>query len=371
MFEEIGQVIEQGVLNSIQQTAKNSQAIKYRKKLIEIREELQQYYQVLKVNKGNKTRWKTILKDNVYDIDWVKIKNDEETEKKFITLITLAYEYTTKILAELGLIHSVKTVVTFIDDDYNYFKLDDIELNADYVFLDKKAESHGGDYSLRLNSSKLKELARQKQRSELDQIINAHFKNFIAPFVEYQAVAKTGWKPNKGVLGEAFERHLEQVQHNTLYDYLLLTDFGSVGDRWQLYKQSSGSDPYFTGPDTEFAQVKNMNASLVSNVATVLNTLDGIIAMTDEEANIIATKKQTKNLFKQAEVKEKIRQDVLLDLMDKAPEYVESIVKNLVARGKDTLLVSYYEGTDKKGKKITKTKTIKINKDNFSLQGLI
>jgi hypothetical protein len=30
------------------------------------------------------------------------------------------------------------------------------------VFLDKKSESHGGDYSLRLNASKLKELARQQ-----------------------------------------------------------------------------------------------------------------------------------------------------------------------------------------------------------------
>lgn len=370
MFEEIGQAIEQGVLNSIQQTANNSQAINYRKKLIEIRQELQEYYQTLKVNKGNKTRWRTILRDNVYEIDWVKIKGDQQTEKKFVTLITSAYEYTTKILAELGLIHSVKTVVTFIDDDYNYFKLDNVELNANYVFLDKKSESHGGDYSLRLNASKLKELARQQQRSELDQVINSHFKNFIAPFVEYEAVSKTGWKPNKGVLGQAFERHLEQIRHDTANDYSSITDFGSVGDRWQLYKQSSGSDPYFTGPDTEFAQVKNMNASLVSNAATVLNTLDGIITMTDEKANIIATEKQIKNLFKQAEVKEIIRQDVLLDLMEQSPEYVESIIKNLVARGKDSLQVSY-TAENKKGGKTTKKKKIKINKDNFTLQGLI
>lgn len=370
MFEEIGQAIEQNVLNSIQQTVKDSQAINYRKKLIEIRKELQEYYQTLKINKGNKTRWKTILKDNVYEIDWTKIREDKETEKKFVTLITLAYEYTTKILAELGLIHSVKTVVTFIDDNYNYFKLDDVELNADYVFLDKKSESHGGDYSLRLNASKLKELARQQQRTKLDQVINSHFKNFIAPFVEYEAISKTGWKPNKGVLGEAFERHLERIRHDTSNDYLSITDFGSVGDRWQLYKQSSGSDPYFTGPDTEFAQVKNMNASLVSNAATVLTTLDGIIAITDEKANIIATEKQIKNLFKQADVKETIKQDVLLDLMEQSPEYVKSIIENLISRGKDSLQVSYI-AENKQGKKITKKKKIKINKDNFSLQGLI
>jgi len=27
-------------------------------------------------------------------------------------------------------------------------------------------------------------------------------------------------------------------------------DLGSVGSRWVLYKMSSGSDPYYTGPDT-------------------------------------------------------------------------------------------------------------------------
>jgi hypothetical protein len=47
---------------------------------------------------------------------------------------------------------------------------------------------------------------------------------------------------------------------------------------------SSGREPYYTGPDTALAQVKNANASIISNADTVLNTLQTVLTLVSTEA---------------------------------------------------------------------------------------
>jgi hypothetical protein len=67
---------------------------------------------------------------------------------------------------------------------------------------------------------------------------------------------KKGANINHGVVREAFELHLENL-HNSLEDsenyQFKNCRMESVGKRWILYRYASGSDPYFTGPDTMFS----------------------------------------------------------------------------------------------------------------------
>ena len=87
---------------------------------------------------------------------------------------------------------------------------------------------------------------------------------------------------------ERFERHLENLHRSAgigPYDFQECK-MESVGQRWVLYRQSSGSDPYFTGPDTEGSQIKAENASLVGNIDTVLNTARFILLEAEGKINI-------------------------------------------------------------------------------------
>lgn len=366
MFGIIADKIQQGMEEQIEfQGQKNKNIIiKKRERLVQIQQKLKKYY--ITIEERNRTKWRTVLKNNSYAIDWNRIVERSQSKEEFINLIVEAYNLITQLLYQLGQINHINTTITFIDDSYNYFRLDNMELTAEYVFLDKKADSKGGGYSLRLDMAKLNAIKAQKNQQKTQAAIAAHFQAFIAPFVAYQKVAKTGWKINKGVMAETFERHLENILHGSIESFES-NDFESVGTRWQMYKASSGSDPFFTGPDTQLAQVKNANASLVSDARTVINAIEGILKITDAEGNLTKKKNELDKIFKQAKTKQTIREDVLIDLQQQFPDVVKSILQQIVASGENSITVIY----QKPGNKTRSRKKIKINTDTFTLNGSI
>lgn len=332
------------------------------KRLQEIKKLLQEYY--IRRKGQNKTKWKNVITDT-YRINWKRVQLNEKNQKDFIQLILEAYNLITIFLSEIDQIHSINTVVAFIDNN-NYFRIDNMKLLIDYVKLDKKSSKRGGGFSIRLNQQALKAEKEKQMEVDTQEKLSQHFNDFLQPFIEYQKHNNTGWKMNRGVAAQAFERHLEQVSH--LNDDYSSTDFGSIGDRWQLYLQSKGSDPFFTGPDTILSQVKTSKASLVSDPRTVLYALNGVLQIF-EESGIIRPNIDSEiveKIFKQAtNIRATMRQDVFRELQEQCPEVIQSILKSIVQQqgGKITL-------TTKTGKK-TSRKTYNINTENWKLIGFI
>lgn len=331
------------------------------KRLQEIKTLLQQYY--TRVKSQNKTKWRNVITDT-YRINWKRVQLNETNQKDFIQLIFEAYTLTTTFLSEIGQIHNINTTISFIDNN-NYFRMDNMKLSIDYLKLDQRSSKRGGGFGIRLNQQALKAEKEKQMEIDTQEKLSQHFNDFFQPFIEYQKHNTSGWKMNRGVAAEAFERHLEQVSHLDNYSS---ADFGSVGDRWQLYLQSKGSDPFFTGPDTILAQVKTSKASLISDPRTVLYALNGILQIF-EESGIIKSNIDSEiveKIFKQnTNIKAIMRQDVFRELQEQSPQVIQSILKSIVQQqgGKITLIT-------KKGKKSSR-KTYTINTENWKLEGFI
>lgn len=222
------------------------------------------------------------------------------------TLSFRAYELTSEILQDLGIINEVNLVFTH-RTKRTFMRAENIEIDPT---KDLRLELHRGVLALRFNSATIrkkilevnKTLNNERSQSSLE--IQAHYKKFIEPFVNHSS-QNTNWKPNWGVVSEAFERHWEKLQHGLPQGVPMEdSDVGTEGERWQLYKLSLGSDPYYTGPDTEFAQVKNSNATIVSNLNTILNTMEAVLKLIFESVdsqNLEKIKKQYLQAFKQKE----------------------------------------------------------------------
>jgi hypothetical protein len=63
---------------------------------------------------------------------------------------------------------------------------------------------------------------------------------------------------------------------------------------------SSGNDPYYTGPDTANAQVKNANASIISNADTVLNTIEAVLKLTQAKTTSMEEAQRLKEQYAQS-----------------------------------------------------------------------
>lgn len=190
-------------------------------------------------------------------------------------LILEAYELTSQILQDLQIIPNVKIVMTH-RTKHSFTRVENFEINNDDVTL----ELRNGALALRFVSSKVRPKVMggktAKEQSTTD--ISQHYRNFVAD------LQRTAVNPNWGVVAEAFERHWEMLaSHIVPPDWDTSGANGGEGEAWQLYHLSSGSDPYYTGPDTELSQVKSTNASIVSNVNTVLNTVKAIIQMSQTQ----------------------------------------------------------------------------------------
>ena len=228
------------------------------------------------------------------------INKEEVNNGEIATQILKAYFLTEKILENLGLIHHVNYTFTYIDSQNNYYRASNLNLlaNSDAYYLEERE----GVYALRLRESAVSAMIKGDNLNKSTDLINEHYQFFSRPYWDYDRNNKTGWKVNKGVVAEAFERHWEQLRHSIDQSSFDNSENGddlkSVGYRWVLYRLSSGSDPYYTGPDTALSQVKNANASIVSNVDTVLNTIMLIKTLMESKVSKGEVEKIDQNLDK-------------------------------------------------------------------------
>lgn len=347
--------------------------VEKRRRLEEIRNFVSQYYKKY-YYKRNLTRWSKILGNVTYEIRYDQIKANKQLEKQFIQYLVEAYQLILDIIPIFDQVHSIRTVVTAIDSiigndnkkSYSYFRFPDMQYDVDFVFLSKQSSKKGQQYGLKFKEGWGKVLKGMAEINEGQEALNTHFQAFIEPFVTYQAFAvnTTHWKINKGVLGETFERHLQNKPHNNIKDLEdnSLEHLGSVGERWILYKQSSGSDPFFSGPDTELAQIKNVNASIVSNIQTLISTINGLLVLINEKGEITRPKKELDKIFNQADFKMSLSQDVYMDLENQAPQVVKSILQQLLKNNKTKIVLTRQVN----GK--TRKKTYKIDTQHLTLK---
>ena len=219
------------------------------------------------------------------------IVNGDSDTQLIVETVLEGYHLTSEILQDIEFIDKVTYTYTYIDNKGRFHRAGDMKLDISSVKLE--AASRGRGYSLRMRSSIVQaQIAAKSSGEEVDALINLHFQKFAEPFFQYEQNNKTGWKINKGVLAEAFERHWENLHHSmdkspTQFEKNTIgNDLESKGTRWWMYRLSSGSAAYYTGPDTMYAQVKNANASLIDNVNTVLNTMDALIKLFDKTIDI-------------------------------------------------------------------------------------
>ena len=260
------------------------------KELKNIKKILEDKSLIIKNKVGSSNKLKGLLPEgNGYVLvkDRDKIKAEEDIIKK---CVFDAYHLTSEILQELEFISNVEYTFTYIDSHGNFKRSHNMDLTLEDINLEA-ASSSRGYYSLRLKESAIKMKIDESTNIDAMELLNQHFQAFAQMFFDYENNNNTGWKINKGVLAEAFERHWENQGDSidntiTLQRNNIGNDLESIGKRWWLYRLSSGSDPYYTGPDTVYSQVKNANASLIDNVETVLNTMEALINFFDNTVSI-------------------------------------------------------------------------------------
>lgn len=363
--------IQKANQQEIEQNKKKLNLAEKRKRLQQIKKDISQFYTIKTKTSKRTTRWSSILNNVTYEIRYNEIIDNQQLENKFKSNMLQAYELTMQILADLGLIRSVRTTVTSISSnssgEYSYFRFPNFELKADYVFLNPISSKRGSQYGLRLKQSEINVLKKSIKITEAEIAFQSHFNAFIKPFVEYEqhAINTTHWKINIGVLGETFENHLERASHNSIQDLKNNSDehLGTRGQRWVLYRKSSGSDPFFTGPDTELSQVKNANASILSDLRTLINTIEGILEIVDEKGQLNRPKEDLKKIFEQANFKYSLSEDMYEDLAEQAPEVIAEILRQVLKEGSTKITLT------KKREKRTTKKTYKIDEESLKLIG--
>lgn len=212
---------------------------------------------------------------------------DAKQRNRIGQLIFEAYELTSMVLGNLGLIDPIHYTFTYTSKKGNvFYRASDMKIDPN---TDLKFELRNDQTTLviRLKTAQMRHkiMAAQYGKEDGAQLVANHYRKFIEPFLEGEKRSSTGWRMNAGVAAEAFERHWEQMRHSIQPPNITDQDLGSEGYRWVLYRQSSGSDPYYTGPDTAEAQVKNANASIISNADTVINTIRAVLVMADDQTS--------------------------------------------------------------------------------------
>lgn len=232
-----------------------------------------------------------------YHAAYASYKNmkEENGQQILIQEVVSLYFLTEEYFAKLKLIKETNFLMTCVyGDDVNsekpsgegmYFRRNFQEIlqkNADSLLsISAEASSKGGGFGLKFNPSAV--IAEMQKLNDAEKNfarqLYEHYWVFTKPYRDYVLAGHT---LNEGVYREAFEMHLENC-HNGLRD-IDITEYRldkctmeSEGRRWVMYRYASGSDPYFTGPDTQYSQVKAENASLVSSIDTVLNTAKFIV----------------------------------------------------------------------------------------------
>lgn len=179
----------------------------------------------------------------------------EQIEK----IITKMYFLTEDILSELQIINKPNYSIVYSDSAQGiYAKAPDGQLA-----LSKGAylEKHRGAWTLRFQAS-LSQIAQANKTVNKQQFYNAQYEKFTSIIKEHLG----GKIPNEGHLVEAYER-FQESKKSKMYKSAVI----------KYYWQSTGRDPYYTGPDTELSQVKAQNATITS-VNTILYTTQTILS---------------------------------------------------------------------------------------------
>lgn len=261
------------------------------------------------------------------------IKNNIIIANKVGPLIYEGYMLTSKILQELGIINPVDYTFTY-NGPSGFMRAKNLFIDP---YKDLTYEVHRGALIVRLKESNIKNKILENQASHNISWVAEHYNKFMQPLQEAERKGK--FKINQGVASEAFERHWEEMQHQIEYENK--DNFGGIGRIWYLYRISSGNDPYYTGPDTAISQVKNANASIISNADTVLNTIQAVLkliytkAESTEEA--LALKQKYAQSFAQ---KNDQTQKISKDIWDSVDEEAQKLIieqfgsKNVNIKGK-------------------------------------
>lgn len=212
-----------------------------------------------------------------------EIMQDNQNCKIIIESITRLYFLTEEFFALRGVINRPRFMMTATDDMAKmYFRKDFepelLDNSSEYLRIERVASKRGGSFGLRFMGDTVmaqmkRTIASNEKEAQTARQLYEHYQSFTASYRAW------GGKVNEGVMREAFELHLEKMHASLNQDgsFNPSCDMESEGRRWVMYRHASGSDPYFTGPDTALSQVKAENASLVSNIDTVLNTAEFIV----------------------------------------------------------------------------------------------
>lgn len=334
-FDIITNSLQTSLLERIEQI-EDGQREEYIKRLEGYLSEIKKVSSIIEKGKNNRIKWSQLM-DNSYSIINIQKGQQEQLTEAIIN----TYKGILNILTEIEIIDKVSFSISYISDNYQYARLSG-DLSLKNFSLQKTAKSKGAKYAIRINQATLKEQIEAAKRNENFQKLNSHFQNYIQMFRDYEAqqINGTRWKINKGVLAETFERHLESQGGAQLFND---TDFESKGRRWTMYRQSSGSDPFWTGPDTKYAQVKTTKASLISNIDTVLNALYGMIQMMKHPDKL--NEEILNDIFKQKNIENEIS-SIAWDALDDAAR--TALKEELSDLGFNELIIYTKQGKKKK-----------------------
>ena len=207
---------------------------------------------------------------------------DQETSdiEQIEQTLTKMYFLTEEILADLQLITKPNYSIVYSDSSQGvYARSPNGQLALSQgSFL----EYHRGAWTLRFQSS-LQQIAQSKNAVRKQQFYDAQYEKFVNIIKNHLGELK----PNEGHLVEAYERYKESKK-TKMYESTVI----------KYYWQSTGRDPYYTGPDTKLSQVKAQNATITS-VNTILYTTQAILAFA---STATPTEKQLKDAFCQTDV---------------------------------------------------------------------
>ena len=334
-FDIITDSLQTSLLERIEQI-EDSKREDYIKRLEGYLSEIKKVSSIIEKGKNNRIKWSQLM-DNSYSI----INIQKGQQEQLIEAIINTYRGILNILTEIEIIDKVSFSVSYISNSYQYVRLNG-DLSLKNFSLQRTAKSKGAKYAIRINQASLKEKIEEAKRNENFQKLNSHFQNYIQMFRDYEAqqINGTRWKINKGVLAETFERHLENQGGAQLFND---TDFESKGRRWTMYRQSSGSDPFWTGPDTKYAQVKTTKASLISNIDTVVNALYGMIQIMKHPDKL--NEEILNDIFKQKNVENEIDSAAWNTLDDIAKSVLKEELSDL---GFNELIIYTKQGKKRK-----------------------
>lgn len=213
------------------------------------------------------------LNEQINDTEWLLIAQK----------IGEAYEITSTLLSDLNFHNPVSMTLYYQDKEYGIQRIENFKLTPEMISYEFRGKTSQKNQYMRLKLNEtivrqeIHKLAQTRQKYQ--QNISNHYEAFKKLLVPKRG---SKWQPNQGIVAEAFERHWEKIHAQTEE---FINDILTRKEVWALYILSSDNAPYYSGADTDNAQVKALNASLISNVNTVLNTMESLILLFEQEVS--------------------------------------------------------------------------------------